>query len=84
MILQSVIDMASALRMPVVMEGVETREQVELLTAMGCSMFQGFYFAKPMSVHDFEEEYFRPKQEEARMIHPTLEEYYFRTRRGNR
>ena len=84
MILQSVIDMASALRMPVVMEGVETREQVELLTAMGCSMFQGFYFAKPMSVHDFEEEYFRPKNEEGRMVHPTLEEYYFRTRRGNR
>ena len=83
-ILQSVIDMASALRMPVVMEGVETREQVELLTAMGCSMFQGFYFAKPMSVHDFEEEYFRPKNEEGRMVHPTLEEYYFRTRRGNR
>ena len=35
-------------------EGVETRPQFELLSEMGCRLFQGFCFAKPMPVEDFE------------------------------
>ena len=31
-----------------VAEGIETPEQVELLTAMGCEIGQGFYLARPM------------------------------------
>ena len=53
-ILEAVIAMANNLHMDVVTEGVETREQVELLSHMGCDMFQGFYFSRPIPVEDFE------------------------------
>ena len=58
-ILNYTIDMAHELGMSVVTEGVETREQLEFLENMGCRMFQGYYFDKPMSVEDFEEKYKR-------------------------
>ena len=61
-ILESVIKMAKALEIPVITEGVETEEQMHLLTGMGSDMFQGYYFARPMPVSDFENTYF-PKQE---------------------
>ena len=38
-------------------EGVETEEQVKFLQSIGCELFQGFYFAKPMEVADFEQKY---------------------------
>ena len=56
-ILKNVISMSKELGMPVITEGVETREQVEFLQSTGCDMFQGYYFAKPMSVDNFEREY---------------------------
>ena len=40
-----------------IIEGVETKEQLEYLTGIGCDMFQGYYFAKPMEVKQFEEKY---------------------------
>ncbi len=58
-ILNYTIDMAHELGMSVVTEGVETREQLEFLQDMGCRMFQGYYFDKPMPVEDFEEKYKR-------------------------
>ena len=43
--------------MEVITEGVETQEQVRFLTDFGCDIFQGYYFAKPMPVEDFEKKY---------------------------
>ena len=43
--------------MTVITEGVETKEQVEMLTDMGCRVFQGFYFSKPISIQEFEDKY---------------------------
>ena len=37
-----------ALEMSVVAEGVETREQQELLTQLGCNSLQGFYLGRPV------------------------------------
>ena len=34
-------------------EGVETEDQYDMLLDMGCRMFQGYYFAKPMPVDGF-------------------------------
>lgn len=56
-ILKNIIAMSKELGMPVITEGVETKEQVEFLMTVGCDMFQGFYFARPMHVEHFEEQY---------------------------
>ena len=56
-ILQLIISLAKQLRMGLVTEGVETAEQVAYLSDMGCEVFQGYYFAKPMDVASFEEMY---------------------------
>ncbi len=56
-ILNYTIDMAHELGMKVVTEGVETKEQLDFLKEMGCEMFQGFYFDKPMPVEEFEAKY---------------------------
>ena len=49
--------MSKELGMPVITEGVETKEQVDFLQRIGCDMFQGFYFARPMREEDFESKY---------------------------
>ena len=57
LILRMIIALAKALKMEVITEGVETQEQVNFLKAYGCDIFQGYYFAKPMPVADFETYY---------------------------
>lgn len=57
-ILQMVIGLSRQLGMPVITEGVESAEQVAFLKEMGCDMFQGYYFARPMTAEEFETEYF--------------------------
>ena len=59
LIIESVINMVHRLNMSVVAEGVETFDQVQMLTKMGCDVFQGYYFAKPMSVQEFEDKYLK-------------------------
>jgi len=49
-IIRSILAMASALEIKVVVEGVETVEQLEILRGLGCQQFQGYLFAKPMDV----------------------------------
>ena len=56
-ILKNVISMSKELGMPVITEGVETKKQVDFLQSTGCDMFQGYYFAKPMTVDNFEQVY---------------------------
>ena len=41
------------LGMSVVAEGVETKEQLELLKAYGCTTIQGYYYSKPVEVEQF-------------------------------
>ena len=57
-IIKSVNDLAKTLDMTTVVEGVETKEQLEDLIAMGCDVFQGMYFSKAIPVEEFEELYF--------------------------
>ncbi len=54
-ILASVIRMAGWLGMPVVVEGVETTDQIQFLQGVGCGYVQGYYFAKPMPETDYEQ-----------------------------
>jgi len=50
---RAIISIGHHMSMNIVAEGVEEREQVEKLSAMGCSVFQGYYFAKPMNAESF-------------------------------
>lgn len=53
-VLTSVIRMAKWLHLPSIVEGVETLEQVDFLKCIGCEYAQGFYYARPMPVADYE------------------------------
>lgn len=53
-IVREAISLARELDMRVVAEGIEEREQVDFLAGLGCDMIQGYYFAKPMPVPEFE------------------------------
>ncbi len=48
------ISMAKDLQLQVVAEGVETGEHVEFLKQSHCDIAQGYYFAKPMALDEFE------------------------------
>ncbi len=54
-ILNSVVRMAQWLDIPVIAEGVETRNQVDFLKSIGCNWVQGFYYSKPVPVHEYED-----------------------------
>lgn len=47
------IDIARLLDVPVIAEGVETKEQMELLKKLGCDIIQGYYFSKPLPPEGF-------------------------------
>jgi diguanylate cyclase (GGDEF)-like protein/PAS domain S-box-containing protein len=51
-IVQAAIGLARLLGIDMIAEGVETKEQLELLKSWGCRSAQGFYFAKPMLTED--------------------------------
>ena len=56
-IVEYTIKMTSAIGLDMVAEGVETKEQADFLKACGCNTAQGFYYAKPMPVEEFESKY---------------------------
>ena len=43
--------------MSVIVEGVETKKQLEMLIGMGCRLFQGYYFSRPVPEEEFEKKY---------------------------
>ena len=53
--IQVIIGIAKHLMVPVVAEGVETREMVEELTRLGVDFLQGYYFSRPIPEKDFVE-----------------------------
>lgn len=53
MILESMIQLGNRLQMQVLCEGIETKEQEQLLLGHGCYFGQGFLYGKPMPAADF-------------------------------
>ncbi|MDB5762077.1 MAG: response regulator receiver protein [Herminiimonas sp.] len=47
-IVAAIVNMARALALRVVAEGVETKEQLAILKNLGCDEYQGYYFSKPL------------------------------------
>lgn len=54
-IVTSIIALAHNLKLAVIAEGVETREQLDYLRSHGCDEMQGYYFSKPLPVKEFEQ-----------------------------
>ncbi len=55
LMLQGVVALAKSLGLTIVAEGVETKEQLEVIENMGCDMIQGYIFDKPLPAEEFVE-----------------------------
>jgi len=55
-IARTIIAMAQNMNLQVIAEGVETEAQKNFLEQNGCSMFQGYFFGRPVSVEEFEQQ----------------------------
>lgn len=53
LILEQVAGMVNKLELGLLAEGVETKEQIELLKSIGCDQVQGYFYAKPMPQEEF-------------------------------
>jgi len=53
-IVQSIVSMGKNLGLEVIAEGVETEAQLERLVKCGCPAFQGYLFARPLPLDEFE------------------------------
>ncbi len=54
-IVRAVIDLANAMGIAAVAEGVETEDQVAGLKVLGCQIAQGFYFSQPLQAAEFDD-----------------------------
>jgi len=53
-VVRTIINLAHSLRLTVIAEGVETKEQMEILHTHGCDQIQGFYFSEPIPADEFQ------------------------------
>lgn len=51
-ILESSVDLARKLKLKIVVEGVETRAEWDLMAALGCDLAQGYFIGRPMAGAD--------------------------------
>ena len=73
-ILTSIIRMSKWMQIPAIVEGVETIEQIDFLKCIGCDYAQGFYYAKPMPIREYEAYVERSKRSASPI--PTEENFY--------
>ena len=51
-IVEAIVSIAHALGLSTVAEGIETTKQLDRLEALGCKLGQGYYFSRPLLVHE--------------------------------
>jgi EAL domain-containing protein (putative c-di-GMP-specific phosphodiesterase class I) len=73
-IIKSMVALARTLQMPVIAEGVENESQIAMLKRVGCQIVQGFYFAKPLTVEQYESYLERHEHEDMWTIIQDLKE----------
>ena len=71
-IVRAIINLGHALDLTVVAEGVETKEQLQYLSALECDVVQGFLFSKALSVSAFEELLVEQRKVTSGDISPTV------------
>ena len=54
-IAKMIVTLANAFDLTVIAEGVETQQERDLLTGLGCNAFQGYWFGHPVPVEQFEQ-----------------------------
>ena len=54
-IVKAIVELAEALELKVLAEGVETRDQVERLGRLGCHLYQGFFFSEAVTAETIAE-----------------------------
>ena len=52
-VLESVVNMAKVMALPIIVEGVEKKEHADFIESLGCRYIQGYYFYKPMPKEEF-------------------------------
>ena len=71
-IVRAIIDLGHALDLTVIAEGVETKEQLQYLSALECDVVQGFLFSKALSASAFEELLMEQKRVTSGDVSPTV------------
>ena len=59
-IIQTIVSLSRLLNLSVVAEGVESREQADMLREAGCDQLQGYYFARPVAAADIARRWLSP------------------------
>lgn len=58
-IVDGIIQLAQKIGLDVIAEGVESKEQIEILQGMGCNQIQGYYYSKPLPKSEIEEKFLK-------------------------
>lgn len=58
-VVKSVLDFCKEMNITSLSEGVEMKEQVELLVQLGCNLIQGYYYGRPMPVDAFTKQWLK-------------------------
>ncbi|MGF9910631.1 EAL domain-containing protein [Brevibacillus porteri] len=59
-IVATIISMAKHLKLDVIAEGIETKDQLDILTENHCKEIQGYYYSRPLSANEVEQVFFVP------------------------
>jgi len=71
-IVRAIINLGHALDLTVIAEGVETKEQLQYLSALECDAVQGFLFSKALSAKAFEELLIEQRRVTSGNVSPTV------------
>jgi len=58
-IVKAIVMISNELNLSVIAEGVEDKDQLDVLTSIGCHEIQGYYYGKPMAGHEFEKTFLK-------------------------
>jgi EAL domain-containing protein (putative c-di-GMP-specific phosphodiesterase class I) len=64
-VVKVIVLMARGLNLSTIAEGVETKEQLDILRELECGQIQGYYFGRPLPADQFEEKWLNPRTPKA-------------------
>ena len=54
-IAKAITDISKDLKLKVITEGAETKQQIDYLKSIGCNLIQGYYYSRPLPKDEFEQ-----------------------------